>query len=119
MPNRRETSLHYAGWRVVVLCFVMAVLCWGLGFYGHGFYLAELKRQHGWPTALISSASTTCYLFSALLVIFISDAIRRFGVRAACSRRPRLPLGGSPALHHRALAIVCRVPGHGVGLERP
>ena len=62
--NRRETSLHYAGWRVVLLCFVMAVLCWGLGFYGHGFYLAELKRQHGWPTALISSASTTCYLFS-------------------------------------------------------
>ena len=62
--NRRETSLHCAGWRVVLLCFVMAVLCWGLGFYGHGFYLAELKRQHGWPTALISSASTTCYLFS-------------------------------------------------------
>ena len=80
--NRRETSLHYTGWRVVLLCFVMAVLCWGLGFYGHGFYLAELKRQHGWPTALISSASTTCYLFSAVLVIFISDAIRIFGVRA-------------------------------------
>ena len=79
--ERGETSLRYPGWRVVVLCFVMALLCWGLGFYGHGFYLAELKRQHGWSTTLISSASTACYLVSAVLVIFISDAIRRFGVR--------------------------------------
>src|SRR5262245_25619946 len=60
----------------------MALVCWGLGFYGHGFYLAELRRQHGWSTALISSASTACYLLSAVLVIFISDAIGRFGVRA-------------------------------------
>jgi MFS family permease len=79
--DRGETSLHYPGWRVVVMCFVMALVCWGLGFYGHGFYLAELRRQHGWSTALISSASTACYLVSAVLVIFISDAIRRFGVR--------------------------------------
>jgi MFS family permease len=79
--DRGETSLRYPGWRVVGLCFVMALLCWGLGFYGHGFYLAELRRQHGWPTALISSASTACYLASAVLVIFISDAIGRFGVR--------------------------------------
>lgn len=81
-PQRGEGSLAYPGWRVVILCFVMALVCWGLGFYGHGFYLAELRRQHGWSTALISSASTACYLLSAVLVIFISDAIRRFGVRA-------------------------------------
>jgi MFS family permease len=80
--NRGEGSLAYPGWRVVGLCFGMALVCWGLGFYGHGFYLAELRRQHGWSTALISSASTACYLLSAVLVIFISDAIRRFGVRA-------------------------------------
>jgi MFS family permease len=79
--DRGETSLRYPGWRLVVMCFVMALLCWGFGFYGHGFYLAELRRQHGWSTALISSASTACYLVSAVLVIFISDAIARFGVR--------------------------------------
>jgi hypothetical protein len=32
------------GWRVVLVCFVMAALIWGFGFYGHGFYLAELQR---------------------------------------------------------------------------
>jgi MFS family permease len=80
-PTPGEGSLAYPGWRVVILCFAMALVCWGLGFYGHGFYLAELRRQHGWSTALISSASTACYLLSAVLVIFINDAIRRFGVR--------------------------------------
>jgi MFS family permease len=96
--DRGETSLHYPGWRVVVLCFVMALLCWGLGFYGHGFYLAELRRQHGWSTALISSASTACYLVSAVLVIFISDAIRRFGVRGCV-------LTGSAAFAGSAAAL--------------
>jgi MFS family permease len=60
----------------------MAVVCWGFGFYGHGFYLAELKRLHGWPTSLIASASTAYYLFSALLVVFVNDLIRGLGVRA-------------------------------------
>jgi MFS family permease len=60
----------------------MAVLAWGFGFYGHGFYLAELQRLHGWPASLISGASTAYYLLSAVLVTFISDAIRRFGVPA-------------------------------------
>lgn len=32
--ERGETSLHYPGWRMVGLCFVMASLCWGLGFCG-------------------------------------------------------------------------------------
>jgi len=98
--DRGETSLRYPGWRVVVLCFVMALLCWGLGFYGHGFYLAELKRQHGWSTALISSASTACYLLSAVLVIFISDAIGRFGVRGCV-------LTGAASFAAAAAALPC------------
>lgn len=78
-----ETSARYPGWRVVAVCFVMAVLCWGFGFYGHGFYLAELHGRYGWPTALIAGASTVYYLASALLVVFISDLIRVFGIRGS------------------------------------
>src|SRR5262249_51353613 len=76
-----ETSLHYPGWRVAFGCFVMATFCWGFGFYGHGIYLAELGRLNGWPAALISGATTAYYLFSALLVVFVSDAIARLGSR--------------------------------------
>ena len=105
-PPPPETSPRYPGWRVVFACFVMAMLCWGFGFYGHGFYLAELRRLHGWPAALTASASTAYYLFSALLVALISDAIRRFGVRA-CVLVGTLALAGSAA----ALPFV-REPWH-------
>lgn len=36
-----ETLLRYAGWRVVLACFLMAVFLFGFGLYGHGVYLAE------------------------------------------------------------------------------
>jgi MFS family permease len=76
-----ERALGYPGWRVVAVCFAMAVVCWGFGFYGHAFYLAELQRLHGWPTSLVSSATTAYYFVSAMLVAFISDAVRRLGAR--------------------------------------
>jgi MFS family permease len=74
-----EFSLRYRGWRVVLACFLMALFGWGLGFYGHSVYLAELTRVHGWPASLISSASTLYYLVSAVLVAFVSDAVQRLG----------------------------------------
>jgi MFS family permease len=77
-----EGSLAYPGWRAVFVCFVMAVVCWGFGFYGHAFYLAELHRIHNWPTSLISTATTVYYLSAAVLVIFISDGLQKFGARA-------------------------------------
>jgi MFS family permease len=77
-----ETSLAYPGWRVAAACFVMAVFCWGFGFYGHGVYLAELQKIHGWPNSLISGASTVYYLCSAALLTFVADAMTRFGPRA-------------------------------------
>jgi MFS family permease len=79
--DAEEASFRYAGWRVVFVCFVMALVCWGFGFYGHAFYLAELQRQHGWPTSWISTAASLYYFVAAILVAFISDAIRRFGPR--------------------------------------
>jgi len=91
-----ESSLSYPGWRVVGVCFVMAMLVWGFGFYGHGFYLAELQRLHGWPTSLISGATTISYLFGALLVVFVDDAIRRVGVRT-CVLTGAVTLAGSTA----------------------
>ncbi|HEX2215784.1 MAG TPA: MFS transporter [Xanthobacteraceae bacterium] len=84
MPNvieLRETSLRYPGWRVVLVCFAMALFGWGFGFYGHAVYLAELHRLHGWPTGLIASASTVYYLTGAVLVAFVGDAIKRVGPR--------------------------------------
>src|SRR5580693_6493691 len=76
-----ETSLRYDGWPIVAVCFLLATFGWGLGFYGQTVYLAELHRLHGWPASLIASATTFFYLFGAVLVVFISEAVRWFGPR--------------------------------------
>jgi MFS family permease len=86
-----ETSPRYAGWRVVAACFVVAVFCWGFGLYGHGVYLVELQRLHGWPAALIAGGASAYYLLSATLVIFIGDVVARLGPR-------RLVLTGSACM---------------------
>src|SRR5258705_5404341 len=64
--------------------------------YVHGFYLAELQRRHGWPASLMGGATMLYYLVSALLVVFIADAIGRFGARA-CVVAGALALAGSAA----------------------
>ncbi len=80
-PPGSEMSLSYHGWRVVLVCFVMAIFSWCFGFYGQGVFLSELRRSLGWPTAVISLASTVYYLFSAVLVVFVSDGMARLGPR--------------------------------------
>src|ERR1700710_1840197 len=76
-----ETSTRYDGWRIVAICFLVATFGWAFGFYGQSVYLAELHRIHGWPTSLISTATTCFYLLGAVLVAFVSEAIRAFGPR--------------------------------------
>jgi predicted MFS family arabinose efflux permease len=77
-----ETSIRYDGWRIVVVCFLLATFGWGLGFYGQSVYVAELHRLRGWPASLISSGTTFFYLSGAGLVVFVSEAIKVFGPRA-------------------------------------
>lgn len=76
-----EASIRYEGWPIVGVCFMVATFAWAAGFYGQGVYLAELQRLHGWPASLISTATTVYYLFSAVMVVFVSEAIRALGPR--------------------------------------
>jgi MFS family permease len=93
-----ESSLRYDGWRIVAVCFLLATFGWGLGFYGQSVYVAELHRLHGWPASLISGGTTFFYLFGALLVAFVSEAIRAFGPRNCL-------LAGTFAMAAAAVAI--------------
>jgi MFS family permease len=76
-----ERSARYEGWRIVVVCFLVATFGWGFGFYGQSVYLAELHRQYGWPASLISSGTTFFYLFGAVIVAFVNEAVRAAGPR--------------------------------------
>jgi predicted MFS family arabinose efflux permease len=76
-----ESSLRYEGWRIVAVCFLVATFGWAFGFYGQSVYLAELHRAHGWSASLVSGATTFFYLFGALLVVFVAEAVRKFSPR--------------------------------------
>ncbi|GGI28762.1 MFS transporter [Bradyrhizobium guangdongense] len=80
-PPVDESSLRYQGWRIVAVCFLLATFGWGLGFYGQSVYVAELQRAHGWSASLISAGTTFFYLFGALLVVFVGEAVQRYGAR--------------------------------------
>ena len=80
-PEIDEAARAYPGWRVVVVCFVLAVFSWAFGFYGQSVYVAQLRELHGWSVATVASAATVYYLVSAILVAFAGDAIARLGPR--------------------------------------
>src|SRR6266702_3214451 len=97
-PPIDESSLRYEGWRIVAVCFLLATFGWGLGFYGQSVYVAELQRARGWPTSLISSGTTFFYLFGALLVVFVGEAVRKYGPRICL-------IAGTLAMSAAAVAI--------------
>src|SRR3954467_11492490 len=72
-----EASLRYAGWRVVLACFLMALFLFGFGLYGHAVYLAELQHLNGWPAASISFGSTLSLLISNILAMFTPELMAR------------------------------------------
>ncbi|UPJ62829.1 MFS transporter [Bradyrhizobium sp. 191] len=93
-----ESSPRYEGWRIVAVCFLLATFGWGLGFYGQSVYVAELQRARGWPTTLISAGTTFFYLFGALLVVFVGEAVRTYGPRICL-------IAGTLAMAAAAVAI--------------
>jgi len=72
----------YHGWLVVALAFLVAVFSWGLGFYGLGIYLVELRARFGWSAADIATAITVYYILGAALTfLFVGPAFDRYRVR--------------------------------------
>jgi len=74
-------SRYFYGWNVVAATFLMAMLSFGLGFYGITVYVATLQRLHGWSASTVSAPVTLYYVAGALLTAAISDLYERFGPR--------------------------------------
>ncbi len=73
---------YFHGWNVVGATFVMALLSFGLGFYGLSVYVATLQRFHGWSASAVSAPVTAYYVVGALLTAVMADLYARFGPRA-------------------------------------
>jgi MFS family permease len=70
---------RFFGWQVVAAAFVLAVLTWGMNFYGPSVYLHALHAREGWSLSLISAAITLHFLASAALVVGLPALLRRCG----------------------------------------
>ena len=70
----------YFGWKVAWAAFLLAAFAWGVGFYGLSVFLRTLHAERGWAISTISAAITVQYLFSAVLVAYLPEAHRRWGV---------------------------------------
>lgn len=74
---------RFPGWSVVWVAFIVAVFAWGVGFYGPSVFLLTLHMTRGWPISIISAAITTHFLLSAVIVAFLPELHRRFGIAQA------------------------------------
>ena len=72
----------FFGRQVVAAAFMLAVLGWGLGFYGPPIYLHAVQAVRGWPLALVSTAVTMHFLVGAVVVANLPALYRRFGLAA-------------------------------------
>lgn len=72
---------YFYGWNVVAATFVMALLSFGLGFYGLTVYAATLQQLHGWSASAVSAPITVYYIAGALLTSAIGDVYQRLGPR--------------------------------------
>src|SRR4030095_4976640 len=91
------TRRLFYGWRIVAAAFVLAVFCWGLGFYGPPIYLHAVIMARGWSVPLVSAAVTVHLLAGALVVANLPALHRRFGL-------PLVTNTGSAAL---AGGVIC------------
>ena len=73
----------YRGWWVAAGCFVMAFYAWGVGFYGHGFYMVVLGRSTGWSAAVLSSMVASFWLANVVASLALGRLTDRFGASPA------------------------------------
>ena len=89
---------YFYGWNVLAATFVMALLSFGLGFYGLTVYIATLQRLHGWSASAVSAPVTVYYVAGALLTTVIGDLYQRFGPRVVVAGGSVAMAGGVAAL---------------------
>ena len=72
---------YFYGWNVVGATFCMALLSFGVGFYGLTVYVATLQRLRGWSASAVSAPVTVYFVAGAFLTASIGALYARFGPR--------------------------------------
>ena len=82
-PNDGAARGVYRGWWVAAGGFVTAFYAWGVGFYGHGFYMVVLGRSTGWSVSMLSGVVSVFWLANVAASLLLGRVADRFGARPA------------------------------------
>jgi MFS family permease len=70
----------FFGTKVVAATFVMAMLGWGIGFYGPPIFLYAVLQRTDWSVSLCSAAVTLHFLAGPLVIVNLPRLYKRFGL---------------------------------------
>ena len=73
---------RFFGVWVVRAAFLLAILGWGVGFYGPPIYLADVAQRTDWSLSLVSLAVTLHFLVGALVIANLPRLYARAGFAA-------------------------------------
>lgn len=73
---------RFFGKTVLICTFILAIVGWGVGFYGPPIYMQAVMERTGWPVAQVSAAVTLHFLSGTLVIANLPRLYTRFGVPA-------------------------------------
>ncbi|WP_339436944.1 MFS transporter [Pseudomonas sp. EL_65y_Pfl1_R32] len=74
------TDRRFFGQTVLTCTFILAIIGWGVGFYGPPIYMQAVMDRTGWPVAQVSAAVTLHFLSGTLVIANLPRLYARFGV---------------------------------------
>lgn len=98
-------SMFY-GWRIVAACMLFVTISWSLGAFGMGVYIYALTDRLGFSISTVSTAVTSAYIVSALLMVSVGRFIARRGPRSVVAIGVLAMALGVAAMPH------CQEPWH-------
>lgn len=76
------TRTRFFGKTVLACTFILAIIGWGIGFYGPPIYMQAVMERTGWPIAQVSAAVTLHFLSGTLVIANLPRLYARFGIPA-------------------------------------
>ncbi|MBO1540163.1 MFS transporter [Pseudomonas sp. OA65] len=74
------TRTRFFGKTVLAGTFILAMIGWGIGFYGPPIYMQAVMERTGWPIAQVSTAVTVHFLSGTLVIANLPRLYARFGI---------------------------------------
>ena len=74
------TRTRFFGKTVLACTFILAMIGWGIGFYGPPIYMQAVMERTGWPIAEVSTAVTGHFLSGTLVIANLPRLYARFGI---------------------------------------